>query len=124
MSVRLGAHTGDGLVAVIREQFPVRIGRVAVVCLFVVNLGLVVSEFAGIGAAFELFQVSRTFREAPGLRRPVQDTDRDHPSVLQPSPCVQSPSCANNCWAHRDSMRTRIRIDDRGSRRRSKNKEE
>jgi hypothetical protein len=41
MSVRLGAHTGDGLVAVIREQFPVRIGRVAVVCLFVVNLGLV-----------------------------------------------------------------------------------
>jgi NRAMP (natural resistance-associated macrophage protein)-like metal ion transporter len=59
MSARLGAYTGEGLVSLIREQFPVRIGAFAVVCLLVANLGLVVSEFAGIGAAFELFDVSR-----------------------------------------------------------------
>jgi Mn2+/Fe2+ NRAMP family transporter len=59
MSARLGAYTGEGLVSLIREQFPVRLGAFAVVCLFVANVGLVVSEFAGIGAAFELFDVSR-----------------------------------------------------------------
>ncbi len=59
MSARLGAYTGEGLVSLIREQFPVRVGAFAVVCLLVANIGLVVSEFAGIGAAFELFHVSR-----------------------------------------------------------------
>jgi Mn2+/Fe2+ NRAMP family transporter len=59
MSARLGAYTGEGLVSLIREQFPIRIGTFAVVCLLIANLGLVVSEFAGIGAAFELFNVSR-----------------------------------------------------------------
>ena len=34
-------------------------GAFAVVCLLVANLGLVVSEFAGIGAAMEIFGVSR-----------------------------------------------------------------
>ena len=59
MCARIGAYTGEGLVSLIREQFPLRIGAFAVVCLIVANLGLVVSEFAGIGAAFELFGVSR-----------------------------------------------------------------
>ena len=59
MSARLGAHTGEGLMALIREQFPLRASAFAIVCLLVANLGLVVSEFAGIGAAFELFGVSR-----------------------------------------------------------------
>ena len=59
MAARLGAHTGEGLVSLIREQFPLRIGAFAVACLVVANVGLVVSEFAGIGAAFELFGVSR-----------------------------------------------------------------
>ena len=59
MSARLGAFTGEGLVSLIREQFPLRAATGAVLCLVIANLGLVVSEFAGIGAAFELFGVSR-----------------------------------------------------------------
>ncbi len=59
MSARLGAFTGEGLMALIRENFPLRAATFAIVCLVVANLGLVVSEFAGIGAAFELFGVSR-----------------------------------------------------------------
>ena len=59
MSARLGAHTGEGLMSLIREQFSLRVSTFAILCLLVANLGLVVSEFAGIGAAFELFGVSR-----------------------------------------------------------------
>jgi NRAMP (natural resistance-associated macrophage protein)-like metal ion transporter len=59
MSARLGVHTGEGLVSLIREQFPLRWATFAVACLVVANLGLVVSEFAGIGAAMELMGVSR-----------------------------------------------------------------
>ena len=59
MSARLGVYTGEGLVSLIREQFNVRLGLFAVVCLMAANLGLVVSEFAGIGAAFELLHISR-----------------------------------------------------------------
>ena len=59
MSARLGAHTGEGLMSLIREQFPLRASAFAIVMLLIANLGLVVSEFAGIGAAFELFGVSR-----------------------------------------------------------------
>ena len=59
MSARLGAYTGEGLVSLFREHFPLRAGTFAVVMLLVANLGLVVSEFAGIGAAFELLGVSR-----------------------------------------------------------------
>jgi Mn2+/Fe2+ NRAMP family transporter len=59
MSARLGAHTGEGLMSLIREQFPLRASAFAIICLLIANLGLVVSEFAGIGAAFELFGVTR-----------------------------------------------------------------
>jgi Mn2+/Fe2+ NRAMP family transporter len=59
MAARLGAFTGKGLAALIREEFTLRIATFALVCLVVANVGLVVSEFAGIGAALELFGVSR-----------------------------------------------------------------
>jgi Mn2+/Fe2+ NRAMP family transporter len=59
MCARIGAYTGEGLVSLIREQFPLRVGAFAVLCLIVANVGVVISEFAGIGAAFELFGVSR-----------------------------------------------------------------
>ena len=59
MCSRLGAYTGEGLGALIREQFPLRSGATAMVLLFIANAGLTVSEFAGIGAAMELFGVSR-----------------------------------------------------------------
>ncbi|HET6793312.1 MAG TPA: divalent metal cation transporter [Acidimicrobiales bacterium] len=59
MSVRLGTFTGKGLAALIREQFSLRLTGVALFAVLLANTGLVVSEFAGIGAAFELFHVSR-----------------------------------------------------------------
>jgi Mn2+/Fe2+ NRAMP family transporter len=59
MAVRLGAHTGKGLGALIREQFSLRLTALAVGCLLLANTGLVVSEFAGIGAAFQLLGVPK-----------------------------------------------------------------
>ena len=59
MSVRLGTFTGKGIGALIREQFSLRLTAVALICILLANTGLVVSEFAGIGAAFELVGVSR-----------------------------------------------------------------
>lgn len=59
MSVRLGTFTGKGIAALIREQFSLRLTAVALLCILLANTGLVVSEFAGIGAAFELVGVSR-----------------------------------------------------------------
>ena len=61
MSARLGAYSGKGLAALIREQFSIRIAAFAVLCLLVANIGLVVSEFAGIGAGLELFGLSRYY---------------------------------------------------------------
>ena len=59
MCARLGAYTGEGLGALIREQFSIRVTAFALVALVVANVGLVVSEFAGIAAALELLHVSR-----------------------------------------------------------------
>jgi Mn2+/Fe2+ NRAMP family transporter len=59
MAVRLGTHTGRGLAALIREEFSLRLTAVALGCVLLANTGLVVSEFAGIGAAFGLLGVSR-----------------------------------------------------------------
>jgi NRAMP (natural resistance-associated macrophage protein)-like metal ion transporter len=59
MCARLGAYTGEGLGALIREQFPLRSGAAAMVLLFIANAGLSVSEFAGVGASMEIFGVSR-----------------------------------------------------------------
>jgi Mn2+/Fe2+ NRAMP family transporter len=59
MAIRLGIFTGKGIAALIREQFSLRLTGVALFCVLLANTGLVVSEFAGIGAAFELLGVSR-----------------------------------------------------------------
>ena len=59
MCSRLGAYTGVGLGALIREQFSIRVAAFALLCFMVANTALVVSEFAGIGAAMELLGVSR-----------------------------------------------------------------
>jgi NRAMP (natural resistance-associated macrophage protein)-like metal ion transporter len=59
MCSRLGAYTGEGLGALIREQFSLRSGATAMGLLFIANAGLTVSEFAGIGGAMEIFGVSR-----------------------------------------------------------------
>jgi NRAMP (natural resistance-associated macrophage protein)-like metal ion transporter len=59
MCARLGAYTGQGLGALIREHFSLRLTALAMTLLLVANTGLVVSEFAGIAAAMELLHVSR-----------------------------------------------------------------
>lgn len=59
MAARLGAFTGKGLAALIREEFTLRVSAFALLCLILANVGLVVSEFAGIGAALELLGVTR-----------------------------------------------------------------
>lgn len=59
MCARLGAYTGEGLGALIREEFSIRVTAFALIALIIANLGLVVSEFAGIAAALGLLGVSR-----------------------------------------------------------------
>jgi NRAMP (natural resistance-associated macrophage protein)-like metal ion transporter len=59
MAGRMGAVTGQGLAGLIRENFGVRITFFAMVALFFINTGITATEFAGIGAAAEIFHVSR-----------------------------------------------------------------
>ena len=58
MCSRLGVFTGEGLGGLIREQFSARPTFVALALLLIANAGLTVSEFAGVGAAMEIFGVS------------------------------------------------------------------
>ena len=58
MCSRLGVYTGEGLGGLIREQFSARAAIVAMLLLLIANAGLTVSEFAGVGAAMEIFGVS------------------------------------------------------------------
>ncbi|MGI8474791.1 MAG: Nramp family divalent metal transporter [Thermomicrobiales bacterium] len=59
MAARMGVVTGKGFSDLVREQFGVRPTAFVMATLVIANLGLVVSEFSGIGAAAELFGVSR-----------------------------------------------------------------
>jgi Mn2+/Fe2+ NRAMP family transporter len=59
MCSRLGAYTGEGLGGLFREQFSARSASGALVLLLIANVGLTVSEFAGVGAAMEILGVSR-----------------------------------------------------------------
>ena len=57
MCSRLGVYTGKGLGGLLREQFSVRSSTFALILLLIANAGLTVSEFAGVGAAFDIFGV-------------------------------------------------------------------
>lgn len=59
MAGRMGAVTGKGFAELVRERFGVRPTAFVMATLVIANAGLVVSEFAGIGAAAELFGISR-----------------------------------------------------------------
>jgi Mn2+/Fe2+ NRAMP family transporter len=59
MSARLGAATGRGLLDLIRERFGLGWALLAMGVFFLANSGVVVSEFIGIGAAAELFGLSK-----------------------------------------------------------------
>jgi NRAMP (natural resistance-associated macrophage protein)-like metal ion transporter len=57
IGARMGLATGQGLTGLIRERFGVRWATLAALTMLVANLGCIVSEFAGIGAALSLFGV-------------------------------------------------------------------
>jgi len=59
MAARMGAVTGKGFAALIRERFGIRPTLFAMACLLASNAATSVAEFAGIAASLELFGVSR-----------------------------------------------------------------
>ena len=59
MAGRMGAVTGQGLAGLIRENFGVRTTFLAMAALFFINTGITATEFAGVGAASEIFGLSR-----------------------------------------------------------------
>jgi Mn2+/Fe2+ NRAMP family transporter len=59
MSARLGVATGKGLADLIRESLGVRATAVIIAIVVVANLANTVSEFAGVAASMEIFDVSK-----------------------------------------------------------------
>ena len=59
MCARMGVITGKGLSDLIREEFGLRPTFFVMVTGFLVDLGNVVAEFAGVAAAMEIFGVSK-----------------------------------------------------------------
>lgn len=57
MSARMGAVTGKGLAALIRERFGLRPTFFAMLVLLITNVSITVAEFAGVTASLELFGV-------------------------------------------------------------------
>ncbi|MDQ2731208.1 MAG: divalent metal cation transporter [Armatimonadota bacterium] len=57
MCARMGAVTGKGLADLIREKFGFRWTLFAIAAILIANGGTVVSEFAGIAAALEIFKI-------------------------------------------------------------------
>ncbi len=59
MGVRIGLVTRQGLAGLIRENFGVRWTVFAMLLMLLANLGTVTAEFAGIAAAFSIFDISK-----------------------------------------------------------------
>ena len=56
-AARMGAVTGKGFAALIRERFGIRLTAVAMVALLIGNTATTFSEFAGIASGLELFGI-------------------------------------------------------------------
>ena len=59
VGARMGLITGKGLAALIREKFGIRWTTFIMIILLIANIGTIASEFAGIAAAFEIFNISK-----------------------------------------------------------------
>jgi len=59
MAARMGAVTGKGLSALIREEFGVQTTFLTMLGLLAANVGTVVAEFAGIAAGLEIFGIGK-----------------------------------------------------------------
>lgn len=60
-ATKMGAVTGKGFAALIRERFGIRLTTFAMLALLIGNMGTAVSEFSGIAAGMEMFGVSKYF---------------------------------------------------------------
>jgi len=56
---RMGAVTGKGFAALIRERFGIRLTAFAMAALLVGNVATIVSQFAGIASGLEMFGISK-----------------------------------------------------------------
>ncbi|MHB1411826.1 MAG: Nramp family divalent metal transporter [Thermoleophilia bacterium] len=61
MGARMGVVTGQGLAALIRERFRVRLTLFAMAAMLVANLATTVSEFSGIASGFQILGASKYF---------------------------------------------------------------
>ena len=59
MAARMGAVTGKGFAALIRERFGIKPTLFAMICLLASNAATSVAEFAGIAASLQLFGISK-----------------------------------------------------------------
>ena len=59
MIARMGVVTGKGLSDLIREKFGLRVTFLLMLLVFIANLSIIVSNFAGMAAASELFNLSK-----------------------------------------------------------------
>jgi NRAMP (natural resistance-associated macrophage protein)-like metal ion transporter len=57
MGARMGAVTGKGLAALIRERFSLKVTAFAMLAMLIANFGTTVAEFSGVNAGFGLFHV-------------------------------------------------------------------
>ncbi len=57
VGARLGLATGQGLAGIVREKYGVRWAAFLIMTMLIANVGTIVSEFAGCGAALGLFGV-------------------------------------------------------------------
>lgn len=60
-AAKMGAVTGKGFAALIRERFGIRITAFAMAALLIGNIATTFSEFAGIASGMEMFGVSKYF---------------------------------------------------------------
>lgn len=60
-AARMGAVTGKGFAALIRERFGIRLTALAMLALLIGNVCTTFSEFAGIASGMEMFGVSKYF---------------------------------------------------------------
>ncbi len=58
-AARMGAVTGKGFAALIRENFGIRLAALAMCALLIGNVATTFSEFAGIASGMELFGISK-----------------------------------------------------------------
>ncbi len=56
---KMGAATGKGFAALIRERFGIRLTALAMLALLIGNIATIISQFAGIASGMEMFGVSK-----------------------------------------------------------------